>query len=56
MWHAHTVEYHLASKKEDIQPSAKTWMNLGHAYAQRNKPDDGQIGGQGDFTNMWNLK
>ena len=39
MWHAHTLGYYSASKKEDNQSSATTWMNLGHTYAQRNKPD-----------------
>ena len=50
MWHAHTLEYYSASKKEDNQSSATTWMNLGHTYAQRNKPDiEGQMvaGGRG---------
>ena len=44
MWHAHTLEYFSALKKEDILISATTWMNLGHIYAQGNKPDaEGQI-------------
>lgn len=55
MWHAHTLEYFSALKKEDIPTSAATWMNLGHIYVQGNKPDvEGQI--LYDSTDTWNLK
>ena len=28
MWHIHTMEYYSAIKKNEIMPSAATWMDL----------------------------
>jgi len=28
MWYTYTVEYYLAIKKNEIMPSAATWMDL----------------------------
>ena len=53
MWYVHAVEYYSAIKKNEIMPSAATWMDLEIVILSEISQTEKE---KCDITYMWDLK